>query len=81
MKHRTSNKLQILEAKAGKQFVTPSNKYYTFYFKVINKKYVFIIEYLGYKMQINESDYNLHLMDEILDTIELEVKKIANNEY
>jgi len=61
---------ELLNAKAGKTFITPNNKKYIFDFTKEGRKYIFIINYLEYKMMISESDFNKTNIDDLLSSIE-----------
>jgi hypothetical protein len=74
-KNRTPNKLAVLEAKNGKTFITHNNKEYIFSFRKEGRKYIFIIEYKGLKMQVSESCFNITDTDTLLEAIEKEIPK------
>jgi hypothetical protein len=65
-----TKKEEVLSAKAGKTFVTPKNKKYIFDYVKECRKYIFIIEYMGYRMRIDERDFNKHHIDDLLCAIE-----------
>lgn len=65
-----TKKEEVLLAKSGKTFVTPNNKSYVFTYTKHGSKYIFCIEYLGYKMHITESDFNKTNIDDLLCTME-----------
>ena len=65
-----TKKDDVLMAKAGRTFVTPNNKEYIFDFTKEGRKYIFVINYLGYKMRINESDFNRTNIEDLLCSIE-----------
>ena len=69
-----TKKDDVLIAKSGKTFVTPNNKEYIFDFIKEGRKYIFIINYLGYKMRINESDFNRTNIDDLLCSIEKSIQ-------
>lgn len=71
-----TKKLDRLLGKAGRTFVTPSNKEYIFDFIIEGKKYIFIINYLGYKMRISENDFNTTDIDILLQSIETGIEII-----
>ena len=66
----------VLMAQSGRTFVTPSNKEYVFDFIKEGRKYIFVINYLGYKMRINESDFNRTDIDNLLCSIEKSIQFI-----
>jgi hypothetical protein len=68
-----TKKDDVLMAKVGKTFVTPKNKEYIFDFLKEGRKYIFIINYLGYRMRISESDFNNTNIDDLLCSIEKSV--------
>lgn len=68
-----TKKDDMLNAKAGKTFVTPDNKEYVFTYRKEGRKYIFIIEYKGNKMQVSEYDFNTHSIDSLISTIEREL--------
>ena len=63
-------KLEILEAKKGRTFVTPNNKEYQFDFIKEGNKYTFVIIYKGNRMRMSESDFNRTNIDSLLNSIE-----------
>jgi len=65
-----NNKEEVLSAISGKTFVTPNNKSYVFSYTKHGSKYIFCIEYKGYKMQIAESDFNRTKIDDLLCAME-----------
>jgi hypothetical protein len=65
-----TKKDDVLMAKSGKTFVTPNGKEYVFDFEKEGRKYIFIINYLGYRMRIMESDFNRQNIDDLLISIE-----------
>jgi hypothetical protein len=65
-----TKKHEVLSAKSGKTFVTPNNKTYVFDFTQEGRKYIFIINYMGYRMRISESDFNKSNIDDLLNSIE-----------
>lgn len=69
-----TKKDNFLTAYAGKTFITPNNKEYIFDFIKEGRKYTFIINYLGYKMRINESDFNRTNIDDLLTAMEKGIK-------
>ena len=69
-----TKKNEVLLAKSGKTFVTANNKTYTFNFIKEGRKYIFIINYLGYKMRITESDFNRNNIDDLLLSIEKSIQ-------
>jgi hypothetical protein len=69
-----TKKDDVLMAKAGRTFVTPKNKEYIFDFIKEGRKYIFVINYLGYKMRINESDFNRTNIDDLLCSIEKSIQ-------
>jgi hypothetical protein len=69
-----TKKDDVLMAKAGRTFVTPNNKEYIFDFIKEGRKYIFVIYYLGYKMRINESDFNRTNIDDLLCSIEKSIQ-------
>jgi len=71
-----TKKDDVLMAKAGRTFVTPNNKEYIFDFIKEGRKYIFVINYLGYKMRINESDFNRTNIDDLLCSMEKSITKI-----
>jgi hypothetical protein len=69
-----TKKDDVLMAKAGRTFVTPNNKEYIFDFFKEGRKYIFVINYLGYKMRISESDFNRTNIDDLLCSIEKSIQ-------
>lgn len=69
-----TKKDDVLMVKAGRTFVTPNNKEYIFDFTKEGRKYIFVINYLGYKMRINESDFNRANIDDLLCLIEKSIQ-------
>jgi hypothetical protein len=69
-----TKKEDVLMAKSGKTFVTPNNKEYIFDFEKEGRKYIFVINYLGYRMRINESDFNRTNIDDLLCSIEKSIQ-------
>ena len=69
-----TKKDDVLMAKAGRTFVTPNNKEYIFDFIKEGRKYIFVINYLSYKMRINESDFNRTNIDDLLCSIEKSIQ-------
>jgi hypothetical protein len=65
---------EFLTARAGKKFVTPNNKEFIFDFEKEGRKYIFIINYMGYRMKINESDFNKNNIDDLLNSIEKSIQ-------
>jgi hypothetical protein len=65
-----TKKEEVLLAKSGKTFVTPNNKSWVFSYVKQGNKYIFCIEYKGYKMHIPESDFNKTNIDDLLCTME-----------
>lgn len=63
----------VLNAKVAKIFVTPNNKEYVFSYRKEGRKYIFIIEYKGHKMQVREHDFNTLPIDSLISTIEREL--------
>jgi len=63
-------KEDVLNAKTGREFVTPNNKSYTFNYSKEGAKYTFIITYKGHNMRISESDFNRTPIDSLLQTME-----------
>jgi len=57
----------LLDAKKGRTFVTPKNKEYQFDYRKEGRSYIFILIYDGKRMQIKETDYNRHSIDELLE--------------
>jgi|GEM_PF-3773368 len=68
-----TNKEEVLMAKAGKTFVTPKNKEYIFDFLKEGRRYIFVINYLGYKMRIKENDFYRTDIDDLLCSIETSI--------
>jgi hypothetical protein len=64
-----TKKEDFLNAKVGRVFVTPKNNEYTFNYKKEGRKYIFIISWNGYKMQVSESDYNRTPIDTLIEII------------
>ena len=56
-------KEDVLNSKKGKIFVTPNNESYIFDWEKRGRKYVFIIEYKGIRMQVLESIFNTTPID------------------
>jgi len=73
-----TKKEEVLSAKSGKTFITPNNKSYIFTYTKYDSKYIFCIEYKGYKMLITESDFNKTKIDDLLCTMERGIA-IAND--
>jgi hypothetical protein len=71
-----TKKDDVLMAKAGKTFVTPNNKEYIFDYVKEGRRYIFIINYLGYKMRVKESDFNTTDIEYLLNVIEDANKEI-----
>lgn len=69
-----TKKDDVLTAKAGRTFVTPNNKKYVFDFTKEGRKYIFVINYLGYKMRISESDFNRANIDDLLCSMEKSIQ-------
>jgi hypothetical protein len=69
-----TKKDDVLMAKVGRIFVTPNNKEYIFDFIKEGRKYIFVINYLGFKMRINESDFNRTNIDDLLCSIEKSIQ-------
>ena len=57
----------VLDAKKNRTWVTPQNKEYQFDYRKEGRSYIFILIYNGLKMQIKESDYNKHSIDDLLN--------------
>lgn len=67
-------KESVLLAKVGKSFVRPSGKEYKFSgYEKHGRKYLFILEYLGNRVQVSEVQYNTEI-DNILLAVEREKK-------
>lgn len=66
---------EVLNAKRGRVFVTPKNRNYTFDYRKEGRKYIFIISYNGYRMQMSESDYNRNDIDTLIDVMLNEINK------
>ena len=69
-----TKKEDVLNAKVGRIFVTPKNNEYTFNYKKEGRKYIFIISYKGYNMQISESDFNRTPIDTLIDVMKKSIK-------
>jgi hypothetical protein len=65
-----TKKENVLLAKKGKTFVTPQNRTYVFDYKKTGNKYMFIICYKGYRMQVKETDFNRSDIDDLLSVME-----------
>ena len=65
-----TKKEEVLKAKSGRTFVTPKNKEYVFSYEKEGNKYIFVINYLGKKWRIKESDFNRSNIDDLLESIE-----------
>lgn len=65
-----TKKESVLQAKNGKTFVTPKNRNYIFSYVKHGNKYIFCIEFKGYKMHLPESDFNKSNVDDLLDIME-----------
>lgn len=65
-----TKKEEVLNAKAGRTFVTPKNREYTFDYRREGSKYIFILGYLGKRMQVRESDFNRQNTDDLLSLME-----------
>lgn len=63
-------KQEYLETKKGKKYITPNNKEYIFDYNKVGSKYIFIIEYKGYKMQLKEYEFNTTNIDQLLTCME-----------
>jgi hypothetical protein len=61
-----TKKESVLLAKKGKTFVTPQNRTYVFDYEKIGNKYMFILCYNGYRMQVKEADFNRSNIDDLL---------------
>jgi len=70
---KTTSKYEYFEAKKGRTFITPQNKTYVFDFRTEGRKYIIILNYMGYKMQVSESDFNLTNIDDLLNCISKEL--------
>ena len=68
-----TRKDEVLNAKVGKTFVTPENKKYTFDYRKEGRRYIFIIGYNGYNMQVTEAVYNLHSIDVLINAMQKEI--------
>jgi len=66
-----TKKEEVLNAKAGRTFVTPKNKEYVFNYRREVNKYIFIIAYNGRRMQIREGDFNKQNIDDLLSLMEI----------
>ncbi len=71
-----TTKDEILLAKKGKTFITPSNNSYVFDFKKEGRKYIFIIDFKGFKMQINEPDFNKTPIDTLLNVMQQSINDL-----
>jgi len=65
-----TKKEEFLNGYKGRTFVTPKNKEYVFDYTKEGNKYIFIIGYQGKRMQIRESDFNKHKIDDLLSLME-----------
>lgn len=64
-----TKKEEVLNAKVGRIFVTPKNNEYTFNYRKEGRKYIFIISYKGYNMQVSESDFNRTPIDTLIEIL------------
>ena len=69
-----TKKDDVLQAKAGRTFVTPENRSYIFDYTKHGNKYIFIIEYKNHRMQIKESDFNRTNIDDLLTIMDNSIK-------
>jgi hypothetical protein len=67
------SKVSVLDAKKGRTFVTPKNRSYIFDYKKVGNKYIFIIEYKDYRMQVDESTFNRTDIDILIDAMQNEI--------
>ena len=67
------SKVSVLDAKKGRTFVTPKNRSYIFDQKKVGNKYIFIIEYKDYRMQVDESTFNRTDIDTFIEVMQKEI--------
>lgn len=60
----------VLDAKKGRNWVTPKNRTYQFDYERVGNKYFYIIIYKGSRMKIPESDFNRTDIDSLLDSMD-----------
>lgn len=70
MKRGYIKKDDVLNSKIGKCFISPNNKEYSFDYRKEGRKYIYIIIYMGFRMQISESYYNRTNIDILLNSME-----------
>ena len=72
-------KIEILEAKKGRTFVTPKGREYIFDFEQVTpRKIHFIVVYGGKRWRMSESDFNRTPIDSIIDSIERAISDTEN---
>ena len=67
------SKVSVLDAKKGRTFVTPKNRSYIFDYTKVGNKYIFIIEYKDYRMQVDESTFNRTDIDTLIEVMQKEI--------
>lgn len=70
-----TKKEEVLSAKRNKTYVTPKGYSYVFDYTKQGNKYIFIINYKGYKMQVKESVFNTTNIDVLIESM---IKEIEN---
>jgi len=66
---RKTRKEDVLNATAGKNYISPKGREYTFDYRKEGRRYIMIFIYDGFKMQMSEGDFNTTNPDELIDII------------
>jgi hypothetical protein len=70
---KVPKKNDLLNARAGKTFVTPLNREFVFNYRREGRKYIFILTYRGHNIQVKESEFNLTPIDDLLRVMDKEL--------